>query len=357
MTNRTTAWVWLALLCGACTGDDRSNADVPLGFAFDDLFQQTEMVELEETAPHVIIDFKELRRFPDGRFLIPDWKASTVRVHGKDGKLLERIGRFGSGPGEFNSITSAVANSRGEIFVTNGAPPRVSQFDSAYTFSNSFVLEADVLRTVELAPGDKLLIGIGGRDITGGTYILTEPDGAILREFGERDRRVSEVPYWVSVATTTTAIVADRIYTATSLVYPIVVHDFEGTHQFSFGTPPPSWEQASEPKRGEFMGPASFDRLKVWLASFTMIDRIDAYRDSLIIVTHARFKPDVGSMWNREQYAFDVYTADGEKLYEDVRVPGRVLGADQYLYALVAEPPEPWTIAVYELHSRAASAK
>lgn len=320
---------------------------------FAGLFGEIERVEFEERPPHVIIGIETLRRFPDGRFLIPDWKASTVRVHGKDGRLLERIGRFGSGPGEFSSITSAVANSRGEIFVTNGAPPRVSHFDSAYNFVGCFSLEADVLRAVDIAPEDKLLIAVGGRDISGGAYVLTEVDGTILREFRERHRKISEVPYWGSVATEKTAVGDGRIYTATTLIYPIEVHDFDGTYMFSLGTPPPSWEQASEPKRGEFIGPASFDRLRTWLSSFTTIDRIDTYRDSLLIVTHARFKPDAGSMWNREQYAFDVYTPDGEKLYEDVPVPGRILRADQYLYALVAEPPEPWTIGVYELRKGA----
>jgi hypothetical protein len=160
---------------------------------------------------------------------------------------------------------------------------------------------------------------------------------------------MTSVPYWLSVGYEGAAVAGNRVYAMTSLLYPVEVFSLEGEHLFALGTPPPSWEQASQPERGEYAGVATYGRLQNWLTTFTTMDRIDAYRDSLIIVTHARFEPDVSSMWNREQYALDIYTTDGEKLYEDVPVPGRILRADQYLYALVAEPPEPWTIGVYEL--------
>ena len=347
----------LTAFSAACAGDGGSEHQAVQQLGFGELFQEIDRVELEEHAPHVIIGVEYVNRFPDGRFLIPDWKASTLRVHDADGKLIERIGRSGSGPGEFNGITGAVADQKGEIFVTEGAPPRVSRFDSTYSFRESFLLNAEVLGTVEVLPGDRLLLGTGGRDLVGGTHIITDTRGTVVQDFGERHPKVSTVPYWGSVAAKRTAVGAGRVYSGTNLIYPLETHSDEGAPLFSFGTPPPSWVPASEPKRGEFMGPASFDRLKTWLASFTMIDRIDVYRDTLVIVTHGRYQPEATSMWNREQYALDVYTPDGEKLYEDVPVPGRILGADRYLYALVAEPPEPWTIGVYELKQPAESSR
>ena len=345
---RGTVLMMLASGFVGCSGEAGSAVTVPQTAPFADLWDQANRVELEEIPPHVIIDIETLRRFPDGRFVVPDRKASTVRVHDAQGKLINRIGRHGSGPGEFTAPSEAAVTAAGRIWVVDSGIPRVSQFDSSYRFVSSFTIEADAIGTIENLSPSRFLIGRGGR-ADGGTYVVADTLGNVIRALGKRNALVTEVPYWISAAAEKATVGAGRVYTMTSLVYPIEVYAEQGQHLFAFGSPPPSWVQASQPKLGEFGGRASFDRVTAWLESFTIIERIDVYRDSLVIVTHARFKPDAGSMWNREQYAFDIYTLDGEKLYEDVPVPGRILRADQYLYALVAEPPDPWTIGMYEL--------
>ena len=73
-----------------------------------------------------------------------------------------------------------------------------------------------------------------------------------------------------------------------------------------------------------------------------VIDRIDVYRGSLVLVTHARNEPSATSFFEREHYAMDVYDAEGVKILEELAVPGTVVGAGQYVYVVVSAPPV-WT--------------
>ena len=73
-------------------------------------------------------------------------------------------------------------------------------------------------------------------------------------------------------------------------------------------------------------------------------------RDEYVVVTHATNAPGLSSTLAREQYAFDLYTANGTKVLEDVSLEGlRIVGSGEFLYVVESGPPDPWTVGVYRL--------
>lgn len=156
------------------------------------------------------------------------------------------------------------------------------------------------------------------------------------------------MPYWNAFTAEFSAVGDGQIFVANNMVYPMYRYTMEGEVVDSFGTPPPSWIDAYRPERGEFMGPGAIQKYEKWIRTFTSIDDLGVYGDSLLLVSHMKLNPEELRYWDAS-YKLDVYTTDGDKRYEDVELPGQFLYADDYVYVLVDSPPGPWTIGKYRL--------
>jgi len=75
---------------------------------------------------------------PSGRIYLVDTGSHEVKVFARDGALLRRFGRRGTGPGEFNYPTMIWMNDSGEILVTDSMNFRTQVFDSAGNFLRQF---------------------------------------------------------------------------------------------------------------------------------------------------------------------------------------------------------------------------
>ncbi|HSH44751.1 MAG TPA: hypothetical protein VK966_02790, partial [Longimicrobiales bacterium] len=144
---------------------------------------------------------------------------------------------------------------------------------------------------------------------------------------------------------------SNRAVTVNRFFYPLHLYDADGRHLRDFGEPPPSWRPPGRPERGAFIGLEGWDRLEEWLHAMTVISSVAIYRDSAILVVHAEPEPQPTSIYAQTDTLLDVYSIEGEKLLEDVPVPGRVLEAKDYLYVLEAEPPAGWVVGVYRLRT------
>ncbi|MFO7893207.1 MAG: hypothetical protein R6U63_05710 [Longimicrobiales bacterium] len=138
--------------------------------------------------------------------------------------------------------------------------------------------------------------------------------------------------------------------TGNTLFYPLHLYTTGGEFIGDFGFEPPSWRQATRPERGEFVGPPGFDRLIRWRRSSTSLTRLGVLDDSLIVAVHAVHDPTAMDLWASKGTLMDIYALDGEKLWTDVPVPGRVLRVEDYVYMLESLPPDPWTVGVYRLN-------
>jgi hypothetical protein len=322
--------------------DTAPRRDVP----FDSVFSRVREFVLEEPATAPISMILHLRPLPGDRLLVVDRNQDRVRIHAGDGSLIRIVGRRGEGPGEFKAPLAGLVDDEGYLYVTE-VSPRVTRFKQGLAFDT--VIRVPALAVLHIEPLDSIFVlGIW---VEGEVekYLLMSKDGKVLGRFHKAHPLLWKVPYWNAWFPEDLAVAGDQIFVADGFLYPLYMYDSEGNLVRTFGTPPESWVEASRPQRGEFLGVSGFQRLHDWLRSFTMIRQIDVYQGSLLVVTHSRYAPDSGSLSRKEDIGVDLYDLDGTKLYEDVPVPGRILRAEDYIYVLLAEPPEGWLIGVYEL--------
>jgi len=75
---------------------------------------------------------------PSGRLYLVDTGSHEVKIFARDGALLKRFGRRGTGPGEFNYPTMIWMSNGGEILVSDSMNFRTQVFDSAGNFLRKF---------------------------------------------------------------------------------------------------------------------------------------------------------------------------------------------------------------------------
>jgi hypothetical protein len=91
--------------------------------------------------------------------------------------------------------------------------------------------------------------------------------------------------------------------------------------------------------------------MQEYLSALAVVSSVGIYRDSAVVVVHARPEPQPTDISAKSDISLDIYDIGGTKLWEDIRVPGRVLRTGRFLYVLEREPPDPWTVVMYRLRS------
>ncbi len=69
---------------------------------------------------------------------ISEWQDQVIKVFDSDGKYIKTIGAKGSGPGEFQRMSSLTFTNDGKLVATDDRTMRTSFFDSSGKFINSF---------------------------------------------------------------------------------------------------------------------------------------------------------------------------------------------------------------------------
>lgn len=151
-------------------------------------------------------------QLPDGRVVVSNAGSNELRVFDRDGRFLTRVGRAGSGPGEFAAFSwPRLFRSNGELLATDPDLSRLHAFDSAFALreTRSFTITPDIprpqLRGI-LDDGTWLAIAFDGSgalrgppgSVIGTTFSLALYDarGGFVRRFGSfagRKRYVNTV--------------------------------------------------------------------------------------------------------------------------------------------------------------------
>jgi hypothetical protein len=266
-----------------------------------------------------------------------------VRLFGPHGDVLGVVGRRGSGPGELKGVADAFLDTRGRLYTSDSGNGRIMRFDGGMRFDTSFASPgAYAFRLIEW--NGELVAATHER----GRVAVWRLDhsGRRLAEFPLPDSAASAVPYWGAILARDLAVLADTLIVSNSLLYPL--WRMKGADPPDrWGSPPPSFREASRPALGQFAGARQLE-VQDWLRTFTLIDRVVSYRDSLLFVIHAEFRPEPGQPWRKVHTEMDIYDAEGTKLYAEVPLPGRVLSGGDHLYVLTGEPPAGWAITRYD---------
>jgi hypothetical protein len=138
---------------------------------------------------------------------------------------------------------------------------------------------------------------------------------------------------------------------AYSLRYPIEIHGRQGEIVDSLPMPR-SFRQAGVPRPGEFTGPGAAERLSSWMSTFDVIAALTVVEDTLLVVTRGHLITTATSRAETTHDRIDVYHLPSRtRLASDSPVPSgrKVLGGGTYLYILVQQPPQRWTIVRVEI--------
>jgi len=138
---------------------------------------------------------------------ISEQQDQVIKVFSSEGKYIKTIGAKGSGPGEFQTITSLAFTKEGKLVVTDRTTKRTSLFDSSGKFLRSFQWYKDYFNFILLKTS---------------SYVLGERAYSGTRQFGflyvkEIDFNGNEL----------------RSYGEFKLPEPLIIRDSSGTHYTS----------------------------------------------------------------------------------------------------------------------------
>jgi DNA-binding beta-propeller fold protein YncE len=75
---------------------------------------------------------------PDGRIYLPVGKTKNVMIFSADGKILETMGEFGTGPGKFVFPVGVAMGPGGLVLILDAMRHKVLMFDSDHNFLSEF---------------------------------------------------------------------------------------------------------------------------------------------------------------------------------------------------------------------------
>jgi hypothetical protein len=330
--------------CGLFLACSQDVKEAPGTAAFSDLFVLVEVIPLEESPTDPIVDVDRISVGADGMMVVADRRANRVRVFGSDGRTKATIGRKGGGPGEFDGLLDVVITASEFLYASDAGTGRISRFDPGLAYDTAFHPPGLFAAPLAELDGD-LVAAVFER--SRGTVWRLAPDGTPRHEIVVPDSTAWRIPYWAALLTREMTLLQGNLVISNSLLYPLWRVSPGAAYADSFGWAPASFREASRPARGQFVG-ARQTEVWEWLTTFSVIARMVSYRDSLLVVVHGEYQPEEGEPWRRVHQTMDIYGQDGRKRYTEVTVPGHVLSGGDYLYALVAEPPAPWTVAKFE---------
>ena len=124
----------------------------------------------------------DIARDSEGNYYLPDWQLHTIWVADPQGKLIRRIGREGSGPGELSRPRS-VSVSEDRIVVLDVGNNRIAVFSNSGGHLDSF--RTDLVRPTNLVSHNDGRIALGSLM---GESLLTvyDADGNKISEGGSR---------------------------------------------------------------------------------------------------------------------------------------------------------------------------
>ncbi|TVP54296.1 MAG: hypothetical protein EA351_13525 [Gemmatimonadales bacterium] len=295
------------------------------------------------------IDFRN-----DGHLAVADRMERRVLFFDDAGDLLGMFGREGEGPGEFRHILGIAWDERDRLWVSDNSG-RITVIDATFAMDTLFEMGADTDYARRLGSSRGTMLVEEHRFPPSGAairaYDLDGRPGPMLMAVPEEGGR----PYVLGEFHASSFPLGDTVLLASSVNYPLLKVQADGTPLATFGTRPPSIGTMTFPAAGEFAGSRQILGAE-WQRSFGTVRAIWAVHDSLIVVEHTRRHPEAGGIppWH---YWIDVYDRwSMEKLAEDVSPPGFVVGVhDDLLWLLTGTPLTsepvggPWTVTGFRV--------
>lgn len=192
---------------------------------FDEHFRALDTVKLEETRDDPLVRISGIAMGPDRTLVLTDVSESAVRLYSVDGRISKRLGRKGSGPGEFRYPFRPHFDRLGRVHIADAVLMRITVFD----------LRSDSVRTVSLSPGFVRVLDFGlledGAYLIAGARTGANQDGVFrLDSTGAVQaaylpflatvipRGAARSPYWDNVRRTSIAMTRNGLLAVNTLM-------------------------------------------------------------------------------------------------------------------------------------------
>lgn len=332
--RRLGSFVMVGIVCGCADREPTGGAPGSATDAFDEVSR----IALDTTVAATVGRLNALLPLGD-QVLVADGMTDRVLSFAPDGRFLHAVGGPGDGPGEFRT-PMALAEMDGAVLVSDFTQ-RITEFGPDLEFRRVHRLDQPTLVGDVARSGRDLMLAHWLRRGPGPNVYRWRPDSGLGGSF---DPGAEPPPYW-SVQPRIAVRDID-IVVADAMAYPLRRYGPDGRFIDSLGTPPPSWRQASRPELGEFSTPEGQGRGRAWMRSYSTVDGLHSVGSGWLVVSH---RTPTNEYREDDEIRVDLYHGTPpEKVWEDVVLPGPVVGSDgRCVWVVVEHPPEPWTVACW----------
>lgn len=148
---------------------------------FADLFEEVNIILLEQPAGYPLVNIAGLDVDGLGRMVIADAGESRLAMFSPDGKLLLSIGQRGDGPGEFRMPRAPQFDEHGRIHVVDAIHGRISVFDSTGVLVQELSTPGGfVVQDMRVAAEGYLLAGHPPSSQHEDVIVALDPQGVML---------------------------------------------------------------------------------------------------------------------------------------------------------------------------------
>ncbi len=301
-----------------------------------------------EKVRHIPLDFEDeiagrigdLIRDSDGRFYLTDWQQNTVWMCDPEGRLIMRLGREGSGPGELK-FPSGTAVFEDKVFVLDTGNHRVVIFKMDGTYVNDFRLNFPMTSGILASKNGRIAVNSLWEPTL---FTVFDMDGGIIGSRGERvpdqavsyalgDQHFNQTP-------------EGHILYSTVKEYPVFRMKWDGTVLATYEADSPGYGKLTYPPNARILSHTEI--MKTWtpiLRPLFVADHVLAQRKK---VDFEKGPPE---------YYGDLFTMDGVPIQLAIELPRQFYATDgDLLYGIDTTPVDEGAdnphIVVYRLVGR-----
>lgn len=220
----------------------------------------------------------------DGSFVLTDVRAGQVIRYAADGRLLGRMGRHGSGPGEFRMPMFPVLDERGRVHVLDLQQPRITVFTPDGLLVRTVpTSHLGRIGDVEVLPGGDYLLaawGSGSADLLFRTDSLARVRASYVPHAGLRPEGQPARRIWGNVRNASLSTAGGAAFVVTSLSDSLWTVDLRSGGTSARRITPPAYAPPVAP-RGSLSGVGAFSR---WADSWSATTLVRASGRTTMVV-------------------------------------------------------------------------
>ncbi len=259
----------------------------------------------------------------DGQFYLTDWQLNSVWICDPDGKLIRRIGREGSGPGELK-LPNGTAVFEDKVLVLDTGNFRVMIFKMDGTYVDDFRLDLQMTSGILVNDNGQIAVNSLWEPTL---FTVYDMDGGIIGSRGERapdqavgyalgDQHLNQTP-------------EGHILYSTVKGYPVFRMNWDGTVLATYETDSPGYGKLTYPPNALMLSHKEI--MKTWtpiLRPLVVSNHLLAQRKKINVETDGT-----------TDYYGDLFTLDGAPVQLALELPMQFYASDNdLLYGIDTTP-------------------